>query len=513
VVADRHKFLQEIQEMERTCGIHRVVPDAAEVAVFMKKPRNRRPYVIIVHDESTCSSNDDQSFAWVADDDPMPRLKSKSNGAGIMVSAFITEVGGGILSFEDQKAVEYLEYGSGNWWNSPKMVAQLKIAIEIAEKAFPWAQLVWRFDHSSNHKAMPSDALNASTMNVGSGGKQPLMRDGEWNGTPQSMVHTEGELKGKPKGLATVLRERNLYPSGKGSGKKGGIVQPDLVKVLRECPDFKTQGNIIEELLKKASDRNNVTGLCTHTCRFYPKYHCELSPIERFWAAHKRYVRSHCDYNIAGLRIAVVDGLDAICADTVRRFFAICRRYEVAYRSDIALAEVEAVVKKYTSHRRVLDGTGIVARLLAEGQINDSTFDGLCSCNKCTGEASVCQEKRCTEHRSDTELSAVAVTDRVRGKKPKRLGVAKSSSLTSTLSSSSSSSSSVSSSLTSTSSSDATLQPRSIPSSRPVPSASLPLASVPAPVQLPAAARISALQQLRAVQLAQALQLFPQQQL
>ena len=60
--------------------------------------------------------------------------------------------------------------------------------------------------------AFAEDALNAHNMNVRPGGKQPCMRPGwyrrggvRWR---QSMVFESGPLKGQPKGLREVCRER-----------------------------------------------------------------------------------------------------------------------------------------------------------------------------------------------------------------------------------------------------------------------------------------------------------------
>src|SRR6266542_1258644 len=50
-------------------------------------------------------------------------------------------------------------------------------------------------------------------------------------------------------------------------------------RVISLKSDFLTQKGTIEKLIKKAG----------HMCIFYPKFHCELNFIERYWGACKRY--------------------------------------------------------------------------------------------------------------------------------------------------------------------------------------------------------------------------------
>ena len=62
-------------------------------------------------------------------------------------------------------------------------------AVAVANVRYPkegW-KVVWVFDQSSCHKAMASDALDVSKINVDPGGKQPKMRDTVWGGKPQKM--------------------------------------------------------------------------------------------------------------------------------------------------------------------------------------------------------------------------------------------------------------------------------------------------------------------------------------
>ena len=74
---------------------------------------------------------------------------------------------------------------------------------------------LFAFDNETSHAAFAADALVASPMNLGPGGKQPAMRDGLLpDGTVQSMVFpAEHPLAGQPKGIKAVLQERlrNLF--------------------------------------------------------------------------------------------------------------------------------------------------------------------------------------------------------------------------------------------------------------------------------------------------------------
>ena len=102
------------------------------------------------------------------------------------------------------------------------------------------------------------------------------------------------KLQGKPKGIKQVLIEREKWPPGglvlecKECKEK---VQNDLRiscyahRVMSLEPDFLAQKSAIEELIENAR----------HKCIFFPKFHCELNFIERYWRAAKRHLRENCN--------------------------------------------------------------------------------------------------------------------------------------------------------------------------------------------------------------------------
>lgn len=232
-----------------------------------------------------------------------------------------------------QNARVSLEYGKNRdgYWTNEKFLQQLSIAMQIHDYLRPEFQAVFLLDHSSGHRKMPENGLVASHMNKGPGGAQPFMR----NGIGQ-------------RGAEAVCRERGLHQEG--------MKLPQMIAILSQQPDFKSQKTIVEELAES----------CGHAVLFLPKYHCELNFIEMVWAAAKRKTRELCDYTFNGLKKNMPLALDGITVDQCRAYARKSRDYIAAYLKGTHSYDVDKILKEYKSHRRVYLPVNLPARSMTQ---------------------------------------------------------------------------------------------------------------------------------------------------
>lgn len=193
----------------------------------------RRPVIVITHDECTFSANDRIRRAWTRKGDTF--LRPKGRGQGIMTSEFILPFGRlNLASLTPEKkaevvaqsglteteAVEIFEYGKNNdgYWDGVKLHKQVvSKALPIAEALYPGYSLLFLFDNATSHSVYAKDALQVNDMNKGSGGKQNYLRHGwfdcEGSQTIQPMSVQDANGKWIQKGIQKVLEERNLWPA------------------------------------------------------------------------------------------------------------------------------------------------------------------------------------------------------------------------------------------------------------------------------------------------------------
>ena len=339
-----------------------------------------RPLVLVTHDESSFNSNDGKQYIWARKGEQP--IRPKGRGKGIMVSGFLTPRG--ILavpdavsdqelrnahpewnSDENQKLIrdslKLHEYGKDNYWTGDKMVdhAVKEVAL-IFPYAFPGCQALFAFDNASSHCCFAEDALIASKMNLSPGGKQPLMRNtiNSLQQHPQTMVFPDHpdvpeRLRGKAKGLEQVLRERGLWRNGlrlqcpkvkdvpQCNGQEGCCAR----RIMASQPDFQAQlGKLAEQLISLG-----------HEVIFYPKFHCELNFIERYWCACKEKMRKECTYDFQKMKEKLPLVLRAIPDNQVFHYFEHCMRILDAYEKGFGYGTEEFKASVHRNHRQVVD--------------------------------------------------------------------------------------------------------------------------------------------------------------
>lgn len=351
VIAYRKEYLAEVTELEAAYP----PPPEPDDEPCPPPPPGQKRLVIIDHDESNFNANDDQKKGWV--EPGTHYIKPKGKGSSIMVSDFIDELNGPLrLTDEEyahhkqsnpklrQQARELLECGESRdgYWESKKFLLQVQAAAEIAEIKYPREQydILWLFDNAPSHRKMADDALNVNNINMKPGGQKPVLRDTQFTDAagvvhPQKMYIVDGKGKKIPKGTKMVLEERGISTAGMNAKRQ--------CEVLAEQPDFQEEVTMLEDLLRKRG----------HMVKFTPKFHCELQPIELYWAQAKRKARESCNYSIVSLRKCIEPALDSVSLSTIRKCYRKMRDYMRAYsEGKTAGVEVESAVKLYRSHRR-----------------------------------------------------------------------------------------------------------------------------------------------------------------
>ena len=169
-----------------------------QVGVVGHEDPNKRPLLVLANDESTFKSKRSNPRHWK--DVKQDKLAPKDYGTGRMISGFAHEYLGLLKLTPDEldKAnriraargdppmkhlhfcVKAFDYGVNRqgYWNTDDMIEHCVEVMDGLDAKFGVGQYqyLFLFDHSANHEAFAEDALRASVMSKGWGGKQPKLR-------------------------------------------------------------------------------------------------------------------------------------------------------------------------------------------------------------------------------------------------------------------------------------------------------------------------------------------------
>ena len=129
--------------------------------------------------------------------------------------------------------------------------------------------------------------------------------------------------------------------------KMGGTTGCCARRVLSQQQDFREQKGQLQEEVEAAN----------HLIIFYPKFHCELNFIERFWCVAKWYARENCAYSFEGLRQIVPAALESVSTASIIRYYGHCARAIDAYSEGFKCGTKSFTARVYKEHRQVVDKT------------------------------------------------------------------------------------------------------------------------------------------------------------
>ncbi|KAF9219452.1 hypothetical protein BS17DRAFT_858841 [Gyrodon lividus] len=334
-------FLKQWAEMEEF--MHTWDPDEMDGT---SSPQQK--ICVWFHDESTFYANDRRMAQWVhKDTTATPYTKYK--GASLMVSDFVS-VDHGWLHFPDGKESARVLFKAGKardgYFTSDDIVAQAQKAIKLVKEYFPDKDHVLIFENVTTHLKRLDTALSACKMP-----KHPSKEGRNW-GIEVTEKDTAGKivLDGSPQSL--------YFPNGH---PQHGYC--DMLHVRAECPGFICDPMVehccCRRMLYNEPDFVNVKSTLELACAlegvcvlFLPKFHCELNFIEQCWGHTKQtYHQYPASSKEEDLERNVVDALQSVTLDHMRKYACWARHFMNTYRMGLTGRQAAWASKKYQGHR------------------------------------------------------------------------------------------------------------------------------------------------------------------
>lgn len=307
IVLERNAYLQHLSERR-----HRIVTVFTEAAAAIARADtddpftddelrrlgldsaalvgDEKPILLVSADEACFTGNEVRQKTWAHPDiaRARERIPAKTKGGTIMMFAGMSGFGyaGGVV----------LSVGSnaGGWWTNARLIQLMREDGYMAglTQQFPRFEIILTVDNSPNHRQMAFDALDATKLNKTDGGRRKGKAielrntytkvdehgDKATGGKPLRLVNA----KGKTMGLRSLVRALRPGFFGEDVASVDDWSKQEMAEwVLQERPDFAKAATLLQ-------DTGHELGVAVE---YTPRKHCELQPIERFWALVKRMAR------------------------------------------------------------------------------------------------------------------------------------------------------------------------------------------------------------------------------
>lgn len=138
------------------------------------------------------------------------------------------------------------------------------------------------------------------------------------------------ELK---KGVKTILLERGLW--------KSSLNLQSARELLSMQEDFKAEREWLEQIVTNAG------------CEilWFPKFHCELNPIELVSGFIKGYFRRNCTFSYKDLSEQVEPFMKQIPLQYIASYYGHCEKFMEGYKQGLTGYLLDFAIKRYASHR------------------------------------------------------------------------------------------------------------------------------------------------------------------
>jgi hypothetical protein len=277
-------------------------------------PDKDKARIVISHDESTVRSGDTRSFKWLhAFFSPM---FNKGRGISRMVSDFIvchpsmttffltekewkraTEehpelLEKGDLNFTPKTATSIITPGKDSYFDNEAVLTQFTRLLTLLRFSEIMKSVKYRIDILVDNATTHTKALSDVSMFGKSPGTACSVNKLKWieNGIEKTIDCFNSE--GQSKGLFLLCKEIGIIDNNM---KTSEILLADLRIKASSHPAFIKRSRL-EELINEHNKQFNMNVKIVHT----PKFHCELNPIEMYWAQIKNYFRKINDQSNNG---------------------------------------------------------------------------------------------------------------------------------------------------------------------------------------------------------------------